>query len=262
MKSKKYLVIFYLLIFALIGMIICGAVTMKPVLMFVGIGIIIATSIVLALITLILAFKNAKNKVDTPKTEISASESNTDENGDIFTSGSVTGGDTFFSESKSGIESTFASQISQAKNSSANSSLGEKIFACVAIALFVVGALGGGIICSRGNLPVGLTFVGVGVLAIFSFVMYSIIGQRIGLSKGIIRKGEIMQGMVTGCSVSSTTSVNGRVTKTVYKIGVSVNGEDKYAYSRQPYAAGVWVTVSVREGKRLVGIVDSGTPEN
>lgn len=70
----------------------------------------------------------------------------------------------------------------------------------------------------------------------------------------------ILHGTVKICIVSSTSSINGRTTRTVYRVLVSAEGNDYNTYTKTPYKEGDTVTILVR-GKHRATIIDDEDEE-
>lgn len=268
MKNKLFIFLYFIFILAGIGSIIAGAVLFITPLIFIGIGIIIAFSIAVTAITVIKGLRRASQGSENNSApavsrdnNVSASDpfgSETDPADDTFTSGSSTGGGL-----NGNIIDDNANMIAQSINQARNAgkhggwSVGEKIFSIIAVVLFLICVVLCIVFGRKGNMTVTMICFGVAFLSILTLIIYAVISQSSLMDKKLLKTGERATGVVTGCIVASETSVNGRVSKVVYRVVLEVYGETKIAFSRMPYAVGTSLTVAYVQGKRRAAIVDN-----
>ena len=90
-------------------------------------------------------------------------------------------------------------------------------------------------------------------------LLVTVIRQKISMSGvGKRKKGEVLDGVVKSCTLSSTTSTGSntvRIAKVVYAVTVTVNENEYTAYSEDFYEKGENIKIC-RIGKRLATILD------
>ena len=147
--------------------------------------------------------------------------------------------------------------IKHASNAYRLSNRKEKILGFLLVGVLLALFAGVPISMSTGHIVLGFVCLG-GFAGIIILAMVIVtVRQRISMSGKGYDPLSAKKGRVIACTLSGQSSVNDRITSTVYKVRIDVDGEEKIAYSWEYYNQGDEIFVlSHKKRKNPVSIID------
>lgn len=243
MKKNPQFIIFIPVIIG-VGLIIAGIASGIPELVMpAGVAVLFGGSFLTAVIVVIVSLTKAFKEPDKPSTPEEKREHNAQLN------------------SPNRREREWA-QAKDAMRSSAstfkNASKGDRIKGCIFVLAFLGCAFTGVILLANELfLPGGILF-GTAFLIIIGGAIVSSSAMRRSLSRHYNPADyNKKRGKVKHCSVASTTTVNGRVTKRVFSVTVEADGTEYTGYSLYDYSYGDELEILVHKNGKTVKILDA-----